>query len=143
MATLRNKRNIAALNKANCEEHPRSNLAQNSNALRSQYDSITQVSEEIEGSVTKKSTQEFSRKENGILGALSRLDDFVLNPLTQGHSGTGPESSRNAYGTNQGANEDDSQSDPHPEASFSQNRMRRNSGLEDANDSYLEHLSKF
>ena len=32
MATLRNKRKLAALNKENFEEHPRSNLAQNSNA---------------------------------------------------------------------------------------------------------------
>ena len=53
MAT-RNKRKLAALNKENCEEHPRSNLAQNSNVPRSQEDYITQVSEEIEGRVTKK-----------------------------------------------------------------------------------------
>ena len=54
MATLRNKRKVAALNKKNCEEHPRSNLAQNSNVPGSQEDYITQVSEEIEGRVTKK-----------------------------------------------------------------------------------------
>ena len=53
MAT-RNKRKLAASNKENCEEHPRSNLAQNSNIPRSQEDYITQVSEEIEGKVTKK-----------------------------------------------------------------------------------------
>ena len=51
--TTRNKRKLAALNKENCEEHPRSNLAQNSNVPRSQEDYITQVSEEIEGRVTK------------------------------------------------------------------------------------------
>ena len=49
----RNKRKMAALNKENCEEHPRSNLAQNSIVPRSQEDYITQVSEEIEGGVTK------------------------------------------------------------------------------------------
>ena len=49
--TTRNKRKLAALNKENCEEHPRSNLAQNSSAPRSQEEYITQVSEEIgEGS---------------------------------------------------------------------------------------------
>ena len=53
METLRNKRKLAALNKENCEEHPRSNLPQNSNVPRSQEDYITQVSEEIEGRVTK------------------------------------------------------------------------------------------
>ena len=70
----RNKRKLSALNKENCEEHPRSNLVQNSNVSRSQEDYLTQVSEEIEGRVTKKLSQEFSRTENRILGALSRLE---------------------------------------------------------------------
>ena len=39
-----------------------------------------------------------------------------MNPLLQGHSGTTPETSRNVFIINQGTNEDDSQSDPHPEA---------------------------
>ena len=85
--TTRNKRKLAALNKENCEEHPRSKLAQNSNPPRSQEDYITQVSEEIEGRVTKRLSKEFSRTENRILGALARLDDFLMNPLLQGHSG--------------------------------------------------------
>ena len=85
--TTRNKRKLAALNKENYEEHPRSNLAQNSNAPRSQEDYITQISEEIEGKVTKKLSKEFSRTENRILGALARLDGFLMNPLLQGHSG--------------------------------------------------------
>ena len=90
--TTRNRRNLAALNKENCEEHPRSNLAQSSNAPRSQEDYITQVSEEIEGIVTKRLSKEFSRTENSILGALPRLGgDFIMNPLLQGHSGTTPE----------------------------------------------------
>ena len=115
MAT-RNKRKLAALKKENCEEHPRSNLASNSNVPRSQEDYITQVSDEIEGRVTKKLPQEFSRTENRILGALARLDDFLMNPLLQGHSGTTPEASRNVFSISQGTNEDDSQSNPHPEA---------------------------
>ena len=86
MATLRNIRKIAELNQENCEEHPRSNLAQNSNIPRSQEEGITQVSEEIEGTVTKKSSREFNRTESRILGALSHLDDFLLNPLIQGRS---------------------------------------------------------
>ena len=77
IATLRNKKNLAALNKEKCEEHPRNNLAQNSNVRRSQEDYITQVSEENEERVTKKLSQEFSRIENRILSALARLDDFV------------------------------------------------------------------
>ena len=89
MAT-RNKRRLAALNKEYCEEHPRSNSAENSNIPRWQEDYITQVSEGIGGGVTKKLSQEFSRTENRILGALARLDDFLMNPLVQGHSGITP-----------------------------------------------------
>ena len=112
----RNKRKLAALNKENCEEHPKNNLEQNSNVPRSQEDYITQVSKEIEGRVTKKLSHEFSKTENRILGALARLDDFLMNPLLQGYSGTLPETSRNVFSINQETNEDDSQSDPHPEA---------------------------
>ena len=114
MATLKKKRKLAALNKENCEEHPRSNMAQNSNVPRSQEDYITQVSEEIQGRVTKKLSQEFSMTENRILGALARLDDFLINSLIQGYSVTTQETSRNSFGTNQGTNEDHSKSDPHP-----------------------------
>ena len=103
-------------------------MAQNSNVPRSQEDYITQVSEEIEGRVTKKLSQEFCRTENRIIGALARLDDFLMNPLLQGHSGTTPETSRNVFSINQGANEDDSQSDPHPEAGL------LTSGREDRHD---------
>ena len=90
MATLRNKKKLAALNKENCKELPRSNMVQNSNVPRSQEDYITQVSKEIEGRVTKKLSQEFTRTENRILGALAHLDGFLMNPLIQGHSGTAP-----------------------------------------------------
>ena len=91
-------------------------MASNSNVRRSQEDYITQVSEEIEGRVTKKLSQEFSRTEYRILGALARLDDFLMNPVLQGHFGTTPETSRNMFSIDQGTNEDDSQSNPHPEA---------------------------
>ena len=142
MAT-RNKRKLAALNKENCEEHPRGNVTQNSAAPRSQEDYITQVSEKIEGRVTKKLSQEFSRTENRILGALARLDDFLMNPLLQGHSGNTPETSGNASKTNQGTNEDDPQSDPHPEASIFSSQTIRNSGQETCCDiNGLDILSK-
>ena len=136
MATLKNKKKLAALNKENCEEHPRSNLAQNPNVARSQEDYITQVSEEIEGRVTKKLSQQFSRTGNRILGALARLDDFFMNPLIQGPSGTAPVTSRNAFSMSQGTNEDDSQSDPHPEADIFHNQTTQSSGPEDRHDNY-------
>ena len=134
MATLRNKRKLAELNQQNCEEHPRSNSAQNSNIPRSQEEGITQVSEEIEGRVTKKLSREFSRTESRILGAFSHLDDFLLNPQIQDRSGTTLKTSRNTLYTNQGTNEDDSQNDPHPEAGVSQSQTTLNSGPDDAYD---------
>ena len=136
MAT-RNKRKLAVLKKENCEEHPRSNLAQNSNVPRSQEDYITQVSEEIEGRVTKRLSKEFSRTENRILGALARLNDFLMNPLLQGPSGTTPEPSRSALSTGQGTNEDDSQNDPHPEAGLFHSQVTQISGPEDGQDTYF------
>ena len=135
MATLRNKRKLAALNKENCQEHSRGNLAQNSVISRSQGGYITQVSEEIEGIVMKRSFQEFSRTESGILGALSRLDEVLLNLLILGHPGTTPETSGNAFDTNQGTNGDDSHGDPHPEVGVSQSQNTRSSGSDDDYDS--------
>ena len=57
-----------------------------------------------------------------------------MNPLIQGKSGTTPVMSRNAFSTNQGTNEDDSQSDPHPEAGIFGNQTMRNSGQKDRRD---------
>ena len=138
--TTRNKRKLAALNKENCEENPRSNLAQNSGASRSQEDYITQVSEEIEGRVTKRLSKEFSRTENRILGALARLDDFLMNPLLPGHSGATPEPTRNTSHHNQGANEDGSQNDPHPEAGLFRGPTTRNASLDDGHDTYMQEF---
>ena len=69
----------------------------------------------MEGRVSKKLSQEFSRTESRILGALSKLDEFLLNQQITTHSETGPGTFRNTNMENQGTNEDDSQSDPHPE----------------------------
>ena len=57
-----------------------------------------------------------------------------MNPLVQGHSGTTPDMSQNAFSTNQGTNEDDSQSDPHPEAGVFGNQTMRISGQKDRRD---------
>ena len=140
--TTRNKRKLAALNKENCEENPRSNMAQNSAAPSSQEDYITQVSEEIEGRVTKRLSKEFSRTENRILGALARLDDFFMNPLLPGHSGTTTEPTRNTLHNNQGTNEDGSQNDPHPEAGSFHGQTTRNVSRENDHDRSLYYFSR-
>ena len=139
MATLRNKKKLAALNKENCEEHRRISLAQNSNGPRSQDDYITQLLKKIEGRVTEKLSQEFKTTKNLRLGALSRLDDSLINPLIQGHSGNAPDTSRNAYGTNQGTNEDDSQSDLQGDAGVVQSQTTQISGPEEDHDRWYDH----
>ena len=116
MATLRNKRTLAAVTRETQEENPRNGQSRNTSVPRINEEYITQVSEQIEGRVTTKLSQEFSRTESRILGALSKLDEFLLNKQITTHSGTVPGTFRNTNVENQGTNEDDSQSDPHPEA---------------------------
>ena len=115
MATLTNKRKLAAVTRETQEENPRNGQSRNTSVPRINEEYITQVSEEIEGRVSKNVSQEFSRTESRILGALSKLDEFLLNQQIRMHSGTVPGTFRNTNMENQGTNEDDSQSDPHPE----------------------------
>ena len=130
MTTLRNKRKLAAVTRQIQEEHPRNGQSRNTSVLRINEEYITQVSVEIEGRVTKKLSQEFSRTESRILGTLSKLDDFLLNPQIRKPSGTVPATFRNINVENQGTIEDDSQSDPHPEAGMFRTQTTQNSGPE-------------
>ena len=134
MATLRNKRKLAAVTRETQEEHPRNGQSRNTSVPRINQEYITQVSEEIESRVTKKLFQEFSRAESRILGALSKLDEFLLNPQITTLSETVPGTFRNTNVENQGTNEDDSQSDPHPEASIFCGQTTQNSDLEECCD---------
>ena len=131
MATLRNKRKLAAVTRETQEEHPRNSQSQNTSVPRINEEFITQVSEEIEGRVTKKLSQEFNRTESHILGALSKLDKFLLNQQIQTHSGTVSGTFRSTNVENQGTNEDDSQSDPHPEVGLFRSQTTQNFGSED------------
>ena len=82
MATLRNKRKFAAVSRET-PEGSRSSRGQTVLDPELTQDYISQVSEEIEGRVTKKLAKEFSKTESRILGALSKLDEFLLNPQVQ------------------------------------------------------------
>ena len=79
MATLRNKKKLAAVSRET-PEGSRSSIGQNVLDPELTQDYISQVSEEIEGRVTKKLSKEFSKTESRILGALSKLDESLLNP---------------------------------------------------------------
>ena len=134
MATLRNKRKLAAVTRETQEENPRNGQSRNTSVPRINEEDITQLSEEIEGWVSKKLSQEFSRTESRILCALSKLDEFLLNQQITTHSETVPGTFRNTNVENQGTNEDDSQSDPHREAGIFCGQNAQNSDLEDCCD---------
>ena len=121
MATLRNKRELAAVSRKT-PENTRSGRTQNILDPKLTQDYISQVSEEIEGRVTKKLSKEFSRTESRILGALSKFDEFLLNPQVRTCSVAVPGTSRNSNLENQGSNEDRSSDDPGPEVEFSSPR---------------------
>ena len=80
---------------------------------------ISQVSEEIEGRVTKKLPKEFSRTDSRILGALSKLDKFLLNLQFWTCSLAVPGTSRNNGSENREPTGERSLGDPCPEAVFS------------------------
>ena len=92
---MRNKGKLAAVTRETQEEHPRIGQSRNTSVARINEEYITQVSEEIESRVTKKLSQEFSTTESRTLGALSNLDEFLLNPQIRTHSGTVPVTFRN------------------------------------------------
>ena len=113
METLGNNRKLAAVTRKTQVEHPRNGQSRNTSFPRTNEEYITQVSEEIEGRVTEKLFQEFSSTESRILAALSKLDEFLLNPQIRTHSGTVSGTFRNTNVENQEPNEDRSQDDPH------------------------------
>ena len=118
MATLRNKRKLAAVSRLTTE-NTRNNQSQNTlnPGMAEKY--ITQVSEEVEGRVTKKLAQEFSRTESRILGALFKLDEFLLNPQARTCSVAVPGTSRNNNSENREPTGDRSLDGPCPEVVFS------------------------
>ena len=79
MATLRNERKIAAV-LTETPGNTRNLQSQNTLDPGMAQEFISQVSEEIKGRVTKKLSKEISRTESRILGSLSKLDEFLLNP---------------------------------------------------------------
>ena len=115
MATLRNERKLAAVSR----ETPESFRSQNILDPELTQDYISQVSEEIEGRVTKKPSKEFSRTESRILGALSKLDEFLLNLQVRTCSVAVPGTYRSSNLENQGSNEDRPSDVPGPEVEFS------------------------
>ena len=119
MATLINKRKLAAVS-TETPESTRNSRGQSTLDPDLTQDYIYQVSEEIEGRVTKKLSIKFSRTESRILGALSKIDEFLLNPQVRTCSVAVPGTSRNGNSGNRKTIGDRSSDGPRPEArSFS------------------------
>ena len=124
MATLRNKKKLAAVSRET-PESTRNSRGQSTLDPDLTQDYISQVSEEIEGRVTKNLSKEFSRTESRSLGALSKLDEFLLNPQVRTCSVAVPGTSRNNNSENRETTGDRSSGDPCPEArSFSRHSGR-------------------
>ena len=128
---------MAAVTRETQEEQPRNGQSRNTSNPRINEEYNTQVSKEIDGRVTEKMSQEFSRTESRNLGALSKLDEFLLNPQIRTHSGTVPGAFQNTNVEKRGANEDDSQSDPHPEAGILRSQITQDSGSDVGPDTSL------
>ena len=118
MATLRNKRKLVAVSRKT-PQSTRNDRVQNTLEPEITQDYISQVSEEIEGRVITKLSKEFSRTESRILGALSKIDEFLLNPQVRTYSVAVPGISRNSSSENRETTGDRSSDDPYPEAMFS------------------------
>ena len=117
MATLRNKRKLAAVSRETPEG---SRISRGQNVLDPELtqDYISQVSEEIEGRVTKKRSKELSKTELRILCALSKLDEFLLNPQVRTCSVAVPGTSRNNNSENRETTGDRSSDDPYPKVRY-------------------------
>ena len=111
---MRNKRKLAAVSRET-PEGSRSSKGHNVLDPELTQDYISQVSEEIEGRVTKKLSKEFSKTESRILGALWKLDEFLLNPQVWTCSVAVQGTSRNANSENQQTHGDRFSDDHYPE----------------------------
>ena len=117
MATLRNKRKLAAVSRET-PEGSRSSRGHTVLDPELTHDYISQVSDEIEGWVTKKLSKEFSKTESRILGTLSKLDEFFLNPQVRNCSVAVQGTSGNANSENRETDGDRSSDDPCPEVAY-------------------------
>ena len=102
---------------------------------------ISQVSEEVEWMVNKKLSKEFSRTDSRLLGALSKLDELLLNTQVRTCSVAVPGTSRNSGSENRVSTGDRSLGDLCPEAVFS---TYHSSNLNDSKQEETHHkyLSK-
>ena len=117
MATLRNNRKLAAVSRGT-PEGSRGSRGRNVLDPELTQDYISQVSEKLEGRVTKKLSKEFNKTESRILGALSKLDEFLLNLQVRTCSVAAHGTSTNSISENWETHGDRSSNDPYPEVGY-------------------------
>ena len=141
MATLRNKRKLAAVSRET-SEGSRSSKAQNVLDPELTQDYISQVSEEIEGRVTKKLSKEFSKTESRILGALSKFDEFLVNPQVRTCSVAVPGTSRNTNSETRETTGDRSTDDSYPEVGYFSHQSGQLNSPETENNPHSQRVSR-
>ena len=120
------------------QESARNSQSQNTFVPGMTEEYINQVSKEIEVKVTGKPSQEFSGTESSILGAVSKLDEFLLNTQVRTCSGTVPGTYINNDLENREPTGDRFQNNPYPAVAFSV-RQGSNSADSDQVDTSHNH----
>ena len=143
MATLRNKKKLASVNRGNHKGHPRKKSLQDKNVPRVNQDYTTQISEKIEGRVIQKMSHNFSRTKSWNLGALSKQYGCLLNSQVRVQSGTLIKTSWYFDEKNREYGEDRSQYDPHPEVGTSVTRSSHSVNLDSDHVYHSMNLKKF
>ena len=136
---MRNKRKLASISKES-PENTRNSQSQNTLDPVMTEEDIAQVSEENEGEVSKKLYKKISRTESRILGVLSKLDEFLLNPQVRTCSVAVPATSRNNNSGDREPTGDRSLDNPCPEAVFS---ACHTSHLNDSQQEETHHSQNF
>ena len=135
---MRNKRKLAVVSR---EAPENTTDTQSRNTLDPEFaqEYISQVSEQIEGRLIKKLSEEISRTESRILSALSKLDESHLDPQFRICSVAVPGTSRNSDSEKREPTADRSLGDPCPEGVFS---TYHSSNLNDSEQEETHHKLK-
>ena len=131
---MRKKRKLAAVTREAHEEHPRNGQSQDMSVPRINEEYITQNSEEIEGRITENCPRSSAGQPPAFWVPCLNEMSCVLKPQIRTHSATVPGTFRNTNVENQGTNEDDSQSYPHPEGDTFRSQTTQNSDPEVGHD---------
>ena len=136
MATLGNKRKLAAASRE-APEGRRSKRGQTVLDPELTQEYISQVSDEVKGRVTEKLSEDFSKTESRILGALSKLDEFLLNRQVRSCSVAVQGISSNVNSENREIHGGRSSNNPYPEVRYFPHQPGQLNCSETGNNSHM------